>query len=261
MAQPPPQTDLSASSSAPCRCYFEDSCPPVHYLLLPEFCLDNWRQRDCFSLADHDLQFHSLQSWYVQSLLTVFLSEQEVDSYPLSGFFYFAPIIGAVIGAVVGHWLHDIVGKYYMRRHSSHTEPEARLIVIWLASPIMTVSILVLGFALQHTYHYMVIAVFFAGQVMGIMVATVALNAYLLDAYPEGSGEVGAWIVMGRTMGGFVATYIEIDWVTKSGALDALGAQTGITAAAGFIILAQGLFGKRIRMAQGRMKFAMESGY
>lgn len=93
------------------------------------------------------------------------------------------------------------------------------------------------------------------------MIATVALNAYLLDAYPEGSGEVGAWIVVGRTMGGFMATYIEIDWVTKSGPIDALGAQTGITAAAGFIILALGLIGKRLRKAQGRMNFAMESGY
>ena len=125
----------------------------------------------------------------------------------------------------------------------------------------MAVSILVLGYAIQNTYHYMVIAVFFAGQVMGIMIATVALNAYLLDAYPEGSGEVGAWIVVGRTMGGFMATYIEIDWVTKSGPVHAFGAQTGITAAAGFIIIALGLLGKRMRKAQGRMKFAMETGY
>lgn len=177
------------------------------------------------------------------------------------GFFYFAGIIGAIIGTVLGHWLHDLVGKYYMRRHSGHIEPEARLIIIWLASPIMAISILILGFALEHTYHYMVVAVFFAGQVMGIMIATVALNAYLLDAYPEGSGEVGAWIVVGRTMGGFMATYIEIDWVTKSGPVHALGAQTGITVAAALIILGLGFFGKRIRKAQGRMQFAMESGY
>ena len=154
-----------------------------------------------------------------------------------------------------------MVGEYYMRRHSSHIEPEARLIIIWLASPLMAVSILILGFAIQHTYHFMVIAVFFAAQVMGIMIATVALDAYLLDAYPEGSGEVGAWITVGRAMGGFMATYIEINWVLKSGPLVALGAQTGITAAASLIILVLGLFGKRIRKAQGRMEFAMDTGY
>ena len=105
------------------------------------------------------------------------------------------------------------------------------------------------------------IGIFFAGQVTGIMIATVALNAYLLDAYPEGSGEVGAWITMGRTMGGFMAVYTEIDWVTQSGPIDTFAVQTAITATAGFIILALGLFGKRLRKAQGRMNFAMESGY
>lgn len=170
-------------------------------------------------------------------------------------------MIGAVTGGVLGHWLHDFVGNYYMRRHSGHIEPEARLIIVWLASPIMAVSIFILGFALQHTWHYMVIAVFCGGQVMGIMIATVALNSYLLDAYPEGSGEVGAWIVVGRTVGGFMSTYVEIDWVTRSGPLNACGAQTGIAAAAGLLILGLGLFGKRLRKAQGRMNFAMESGY
>ena len=177
------------------------------------------------------------------------------------GFFYFAPIIGAILGAALGHWLHDFVGNYYMKRHSGHIEPEARLIIIWLASPIMAVSVLILGFALQNTYHYMVIAIFFAGQLVGIMIATVALNAYLLDAYPEGSGEVGAWICFGRNMGGFMAIYIEINWVLKSGPQNALGAQAAISAAASFIILALGFFGKRLRKAQGKMEFAMESGY
>lgn len=103
----------------------------------------------------------------------------------------------------------------------------------------------------------MVIAVFTAGQVISIMIATVAMNAYLLDAYPEGSGEVGAWIVVGRTLGGFMATYIEIDWVQRNGLVKAFGAQTGITAAAGLIVLFLGVYGKRIRMRQGRMMFAM----
>ncbi|KAL8705629.1 MAG: hypothetical protein Q9201_001266 [Fulgogasparrea decipioides] len=173
------------------------------------------------------------------------------------GMFYFAPTIGSLLGAGVGHWLHDLVGKLYMKRHNGVITPEARLLIIWLASPLMAVSILVLGFALEHTWHYMAIAVFCAIQVAGIMIATVALNAYLLDAYPEGSGEVGAWIVVGRTLGGFMATYIEINWVTKSGLVNAFGAQTGITAAAGLIIVFLGLFGQKIRQKQGRMTFAM----
>ena len=60
-----------------------------------------------------------------------------------------------------------------------------------------------------------------------------------------------------KIKGGFMATYIEIKWVEEHGPVNALGAQTGITAAAGLIILFLGLYGKRIRKWQGHMKFAM----
>ena len=69
----------------------------------------------------------------------------------------------------------------------------------------MAVALIVLGFALENVWHYMVVAVFYGLQVVGIMIATTAVNAFLLDAYPEGSGEVGAWIVFGRVFGGFMA--------------------------------------------------------
>lgn len=101
--------------------------------------------------------------------------------------------------------------------------------ILCLSQPIaipqvVSIATLLLGFALEHTWHYVIIAVFAAGEVMGIMLATVRLNAYLPDAYPEGSGEVGPWIVVGRTLGGFMATYIEIHWVTRDGLINAFGA-------------------------------------
>jgi len=64
-----------------------------------------------------------------------------------------------------------------------------------------------------------------------------------------------------RDADGEMYSYIEINWVTGSGIENAFGAQTGITAAAGLIILGLGLFGRRIRIKQGRMRFAMETGY
>lgn len=94
-----------------------------------------------------------------------------------------------------------------MKRNNGRMDPEARLIITYLASLLMGVGILVLGQALQHRWHYMIVAVFAAVQVFGIMVATTAVNAYLLDSYPEGSGEVCAWINVGRTMGGFMGVH------------------------------------------------------
>lgn len=174
---------------------------------------------------------------------------------PSAGFFYFAPTIGSLIGAILGHWLHDMAGASYRRRHGGKFEPEARLIITWLATLILAASIIILGFAVQRTWHYMIIAVFTAGQVCGIMIATTALNAYLLDSYPGASGEVAAWLVVGRTMGGFMAVYIEIKWVTASGPEKVFGIQGAITVAASVIIAILQVYGKRIRLAQGKMDF------
>ncbi|KAF2721797.1 MFS general substrate transporter [Polychaeton citri CBS 116435] len=170
------------------------------------------------------------------------------------GLFYFAPIVGSILGELVGHFLHDAVGSFYARRRG-RIDAEVRLILCYLASVLMGVGVLVLGFALQHRWHYMAVAVFAAMQVVGIMIATTAVNAYLLDSYPEGSGEVCAWINVGRTMGGFMATYIEIPWIQEHGTAAPLGIQAGITFAASVIPIFLQVFGKRIRQWQGEMKF------
>ena len=96
---------------------------------------------------------------------------------------------------------------------------------------------------------------------METMIATVALNSYLLDAYPEGSGEVDAWIVVGRTLGGFMAIYVEINWVIHAGAVNTFAVQTGITAASMLVVFFLGVYGKSLRKRQGRMTFAMKNRY
>ena len=101
----------------------------------------------------------------------------------------------------------------------------------------------------------MVVTVFYGVQVAGIMIATTAVNAYLLDAYPEGSGEVDARLCFGRVWGGFMATYVNIPWATKDGPAKALGIQAAIVIGAMVIILVLQLFGKRLRQAQGPMLF------
>lgn len=147
------------------------------------------------------------------------------------------------------------MGKYYARRHHGVIDPEARLYIIYFASGVTGLGILLLGQALQHTWHYMAVAVFDATQLVGVNVISTAVNAYLGDAYPEAPGEVDTWIVMGRTMGGFMATYIQLSWVKKVGPGSALGTQAGITWAAVILVAILQIFGKRLREWQGPMKF------
>ncbi|KAI9654296.1 MAG: hypothetical protein M1831_005461 [Alyxoria varia] len=172
--------------------------------------------------------------------------------------FYIGGIVGSVIGWFIGHWLHDYVGAWYASRHGGKILPEARLFVCYVAGVLLVVSEIIIGLALARHWHYMVLAVFFTVQIVGIMICTVGAEAYLLDAYPEASGEVGAWLNLGRAMGGVVSTYVQIEWAEKVGADVCFGIEAGIAAASLGLLITLQAYGPQIRRRQGPIIFKSE---
>lgn len=100
----------------------------------------------------------------------------------------------------------------------------------------------------------MVVAVFYGLQVVGIMITPV--NAFLLGSYPEESGEVVAFIVFGRVLGGSMAPYINISRVQSAGAVTVYGIEAGVTVGASLIIMFLQVSGRRLRSALGPMVFS-----
>ncbi len=119
----------------------------------------------------------------------------------------------------------------------------------------MVAGLVILGFSLQHAYHYMVAALGWGLYVFGIMITTVALNTYNLESYPEASGEVAAWINFARTTGGFIVSYFQVRWAAAMGPQGSFGVQAGITAAVFFLIVFLQFFGKRMRKWSGDLNF------
>ncbi|KAE8355461.1 major facilitator superfamily domain-containing protein [Aspergillus coremiiformis] len=171
------------------------------------------------------------------------------------GFFYFTPIVAAILGEFAGHWLHDALAHWATARNNGRLEPEARLLAIWIATPFMMAGITLLGFALEEAYHYMLTALAWGLYVFGIMITTVAINAYALDSYPEASGEVAAWINLGRTTGGFIVSYFMVRWARNEGARRQFGTMTGVVAFAFLIVLLLQAQGKRMRLWAGPVNF------
>ncbi|KAL8878349.1 MAG: hypothetical protein Q9198_003820 [Flavoplaca austrocitrina] len=168
------------------------------------------------------------------------------------GFFFFAPIIATILAEAIGHYLHDILARIYIRRHQGRLEPEARLSVIYTALPFLLTGLVVLGFALERKWHYMVTAVGWGMYVLGSMVVSVGISTYLLDSYPRESGEVGAWTNFSRTAGGFIVAYLQVRWVARVGAIACFGTQAAVCAAVLPIVVVLQVFGKRMRMWEKR---------
>lgn len=112
-----------------------------------------------------------------------------------------------------------------------------------------------MGFALEREYHYMLAALGWGLYVFGIMIVTVAINSYVLDSYPEASGEVAAWVNLGRTCGGFIVSYFMIEWAEKEGTIKQMGTMCGVVGAAFLMILALQYFGKKLRTWSGPADF------
>ncbi|KAL8943019.1 MAG: hypothetical protein Q9216_001307 [Gyalolechia sp. 2 TL-2023] len=196
-------------------------------------------------------------SWAVgtNSALAVFLIPLYGLDLKQIGFFYFTPIVAALLGNFAGYWLHDLIVKLYSKRHLGRFEPEARLWAGWISTPFLISGLVLLGFCLQRHYHYMLTSFAWGLYVFGTMIATVGVDAYVLDSYPEGPGEVIMWLTAARTVGGFLITLFQVRWAEQSGAEVSFAIQGGSCAGAFLILLFLQMFGKRLRHWQGPLPF------
>ncbi|MCJ1471680.1 hypothetical protein MMC13_000320 [Lambiella insularis] len=191
----------------------------------------------------------------INTTLSIFLQPLYNFGPRQIGFFYFTPVVAVLLGEICGHWLHDGIAILCMRRNNGRLEPEARLWVVWIATPFMVAGLILLGFCLENAYPFMVTAVGWGLYVFGIMIATVGVNAYALDCYPEGSGEVSAWLNFARTTGGVFVTEWQIPWAQAVGPISVFNAQGGITAGAFIMVVLLQVFGKRLRAYSGKLSF------
>lgn len=75
-----------------------------------------------------------------------------------SALYFFAPIVATLLGEFTGHFVFDFTAKLYRKRHNGVLDPEARLIPMWFAMPLMVFGVVLLGFSLENDWHYMVTA-------------------------------------------------------------------------------------------------------
>ncbi|GAW23470.1 hypothetical protein ANO14919_130290 [Xylariales sp. No.14919] len=192
----------------------------------------------------------------INTTLSIFLQPVYGFGPKQIGFFYFTPIVAVVIGETVGHWLHDIFAKQYIRTHKGRFEPEARLRAIAVALPFMLLGLVLLGQSLENEWHFMVTSVSWGLYVFSTMITTVAVSSYNLDCYPEASGEVSAWVNNSRTLGGFVVSYFQVAWANAQGTRVSFGIQAAICALAFLLVLLLMWKGKAMRLWSGPLHFA-----
>ena len=167
---------------------------------------------------------------------------------PLSvGYLYFTPIVGALIGEFFGHFFNDWIAKRYVRSHAGIFHPEARLPTTYVAGALMIPGLVAVGQALQFHLSVGIVVIGWGMYVCGVMVASVAISTYLLDAFPQRAAEVSGLINFARSIGGFQVGYYQMQWGTSMGFDKSFGIQAGFVAFASIIIIALQAFGRKLR--------------
>ncbi|KAI1346969.1 major facilitator superfamily domain-containing protein [Xylaria sp. FL0043] len=192
----------------------------------------------------------------INTTLSIFLQPVYGFGPKQIGFFYFTPIIAVIIGEIVGHWLHDVFAKHYIRTHKGRFEPEVRLRAITIALPFTILGLVLLGQSLENEWHFIVTAVTWGLYVFSTMITTVAISSYNLDCYPEASGEVSAWVNASRTLGGFVVSYFQVTWANAQGTKASFGIQAAVCVVAFLLVLLLMWKGKAMRLWAGPLRFA-----
>ncbi|GAA5829768.1 hypothetical protein JCM11251_007873 [Rhodosporidiobolus azoricus] len=190
----------------------------------------------------------------------IFALPAEAGGYAFSlrtiSFIYFTPLVALVIGEVIGHFLNDIIANRYIRKHKGLFKPECRLPIYFIAAFLMIPGLIIVGQALQRQLNVGAIIMGWGMYVVGVMIASVAVTAYLLDVFPSASGEVSAAVNLARTMAGFSVGYFQLRWAESAGFDVSFGIQSAIVGGATILVFCLWFFGERLRKLGGPLHFA-----
>ena len=170
------------------------------------------------------------------------------------GFLYFAPLIGASLGELWGHFFNDFLARRYVRNHGGRFQPETRLWSNYLAAVIMVPGIILFGQAIGHRLTWVALTFGWAMYLWGAMVASVGTTAYVLDSYPSSPSEVAGFINLSRVLGGFSVGYFQVAWGEAVGYAAAFGTQGAIISFAVGVLACIHTFGPRLRKRGGAIE-------
>lgn len=165
------------------------------------------------------------------------------------GYLYMSPIVGVLLAEIFGHFFNDFLARRYIHKHKGRFEPEVRLWSVYISAWITIPGLILVGQAVQHKLLWVAAAVGWAMVMGGIMVDSVAITAYSLDAFPSAPAEVAAWLNMARTMGGFAVGYFQEPWGAANGYDVSFGIQAVIAALAVIPVVVVHRYGHRMRVA------------
>ncbi|KAG5927279.1 hypothetical protein E4U42_002395 [Claviceps africana] len=173
-----------------------------------------------------------------------------------TGYTYLGPFLGAVVGFIISGLLADPSARMLTRRNGGIYEPEFRLVLV--LPMLMTAGVGLYGFGftsdrlLSGQYSYVVPLVFFAFEVGGMVIGTVASSLYIVDAYRDLTVEGFTLMIIFKNIFSCVLTFYAYDWIIGGGFEKVFLIVASLQMAICLLTIPLWIFGKRIRAFYAR---------
>ncbi|KAL4783721.1 major facilitator superfamily domain-containing protein [Aspergillus varians] len=176
---------------------------------------------------------------------------QSVDGYGFTpmqtGLLYISPLIGTILGSVVGGKISDILACIAAYRNKGIYEPEFRLVMLIPAIITATIGLGGYGWSIAIHTHWIVPTVCFGLIYFGCILGSTIAVTYCLDCHKSCAIEAQVVLSMFKNTHAFVFSLFIVDWVKASGPRDTYLTIAGIHLAFLLMTVPMYFYGKSVR--------------
>ncbi|EAW11157.1 putative MFS transporter [Aspergillus clavatus NRRL 1] len=166
-----------------------------------------------------------------------------------TGYLYTGAFIGSILGLILSGVLSDSINKLMIKLNGGTYEPEFRILLVIFQLIFSGAGLYGFGIVAEDVarYGWLVVDVFIAFVIIGMVMGAVASALYIVDAHRQIAVEAFTCLLIFKNMFSFVLTFFAYDWIVANGIRPAFLAISSIQMGVCLLSIPMYIFGKRNR--------------
>ncbi|KNG87266.1 MFS transporter [Aspergillus nomiae NRRL 13137] len=166
-----------------------------------------------------------------------------------TGYLYTGAFIGSIVGLILSGILSDSMNKIMIKLNKGRYEPEFRILLVIFQLVFSGAGLYGFGIVAQDVgkYGWLVVDVFFALVIIGMVMGAVASALYIVDAHRQIAIESFTCMLIFKNIFSFILTFFAYDWLLSNGIKPAFLAISSIQMGICALSIPMYILGKRNR--------------
>ncbi|KAE8365807.1 putative MFS transporter [Aspergillus caelatus] len=166
-----------------------------------------------------------------------------------TGYLYTGAFIGSILGLILSGLLSDSMNKIMIKLNKGRYEPEFRILLVIFQLVFSGAGLYGFGIVAQDVdkYGWLVVDVFFALVIIGMVMGAVASALYIVDAHRQIAIESFTCMLIFKNIFSFILTFFAYEWLLSNGIKPAFLAISSIQMGICALSIPMYILGKRNR--------------